>query len=193
MISFLLHQIISKTISSPLKPVKQPQVLFLTNQPNFELSTFWKRFFKHRLDFDLQLKTKEPNESTNLTSLMNPNLKTKIQLKLLKLFTNNLAFKVNKNVNELYLNLLILHNSLMINSEIKFVIVENFNIFDKLKNSNKVKKDFLVRKNKKIHKLGLKPYQKIYEIIDQIISEFNLTFFLYKNDPFFKGSITNTI
>ena len=46
---------------------------------------------------------------------------------------------------------------------------------------------FLYEVKKRKHSLNLLPYQKIYELVQKISSEFGVRFFIFKNDSFFKG------
>ena len=93
-------------------------------------------------------------------------------------------------MNEFYFNLIRLYCDLKAKKlNISMCIIENFDFYFEGKNLNKTKLNFLVKSKTESSKLGLKPYEKVFQVMREIMVDFKVMFVVFSTYRFFKSRL----
>lgn len=117
-------------------------------------------------------------------------MEQRVKSKLIEIYSQAVRYQRNKNVNEFYFNLIRLYCDLKAKKlNISMCIIENFDFYFEGKNLNKIKFNFLVKSKTQSSKLGLKPYEKVFQMMRDIMMDFKVMFVLFSTYRFFKSRL----
>lgn len=168
----ILYNLVLNTVLMNCQTEPKFQTLyFISNLPNFNKKIILKKIKSIFFQFEIQDKK----------------LEFDLNKKIDWILENSLEYIVCTSIHSFFEELIKINFKLKYKKNYHLIVIEEIDFFDQTKNTHKTQKDIFVANSGKKHCLGLRPYEKIYQLINLISTKFNLPFVCTKSDNFYKG------